>query len=95
MPVKGAPTKLNPVRLNTLNHLRVRRPNSNENNPCAAVLSSMLSMSSFRWLYGVELEVGLDRILGTNVEQMHPSATLSDPDPIRLVSRVHLLRLLE
>jgi hypothetical protein len=56
MPVKGAPTKLNPVRLNTLNHLRVRRPNSNENNPCAAVLSSMLSMSSFQWLYGVGLE---------------------------------------
>lgn len=37
------------MRLNTINHLRVRRPNQNEQNPCVVVMSSMLSMfcSSF------------------------------------------------
>ncbi|KAJ5308827.1 hypothetical protein N7508_004206 [Penicillium antarcticum] len=29
-------TRLNPMRLNTINHLRVRRPNQNEQNPCTA-----------------------------------------------------------
>jgi hypothetical protein len=37
-------TRLNPMRLNTINHLRVRRPNQNEQNPCVVVMSSMLSM---------------------------------------------------
>lgn len=32
------------MRLNTINHLRVRRPNQNEQNPCVVVMSSMLSM---------------------------------------------------
>lgn len=32
------------MRLNTINHLRVRRPNQNEQNPCVTVMSSMLSM---------------------------------------------------
>ncbi|KAJ5157124.1 uncharacterized protein N7482_008224 [Penicillium canariense] len=36
-------TRLNPLRLNTINHLRVRRPNQNEQNACVTVMSSMLS----------------------------------------------------
>ena len=36
-------TRLNPLRLNTINHLRVRRPNQNEQNPCVTVMSTMLS----------------------------------------------------
>ncbi|OQE75630.1 hypothetical protein PENNAL_c0072G04779 [Penicillium nalgiovense] len=36
-------TRLNPMRLNTINHLRVRRPNQNEQNPCVVVMSSMLN----------------------------------------------------
>jgi hypothetical protein len=36
-------TRLNPLRLNTINHLRVRRPNQHEQNPCVTVMSSMLS----------------------------------------------------
>lgn len=45
MPPKGASTKLNPVRLQTIPHLRIRHPNKNEGNPCVAVMSSMLSTS--------------------------------------------------
>ncbi|GAB1192101.1 hypothetical protein BDV32DRAFT_120847 [Aspergillus pseudonomiae] len=43
MPPKGATTRLNPVRLQTIPHLRVRRPNQHEQNPCVTVMSSMLS----------------------------------------------------
>lgn len=45
MPPKGASTRLNPVRLQTIQHLRVRRPNQNEQNPCITIMSSMLSTS--------------------------------------------------
>lgn len=43
MPAKGAPTRLNPVRLQTIQHLRVRRPNQHQQNPCVTVMSSVLS----------------------------------------------------
>ncbi|OJJ86524.1 mitochondrial 37S ribosomal protein mS37 [Aspergillus glaucus CBS 516.65] len=43
MPAKGASTRLNPVRLQTIPHLRVRRPNQHEQNPCVTVMSTMLS----------------------------------------------------
>ncbi|KAF9885768.1 hypothetical protein FE257_012350 [Aspergillus nanangensis] len=43
MPVKGATTRLNPIRLQTIPHLRIRRPNQHEQNPCVTVMSSMLS----------------------------------------------------
>lgn len=43
MPPKGAPTRLNPVRLQTIQHLRVRRPNQHEQNSCITVMSSVLS----------------------------------------------------
>ncbi|TQB77346.1 hypothetical protein MPDQ_002983 [Monascus purpureus] len=43
MPAKGAPTRLNPIRLQTIPHLRVRRPNVQERNPCVVVMSSVLS----------------------------------------------------
>ncbi|KAL4869121.1 hypothetical protein BDV12DRAFT_196552 [Aspergillus spectabilis] len=36
-------TGVKPIRLNTIPHLRVRRPNQNEQNACATVMSSMLS----------------------------------------------------
>lgn len=36
-------TRLNPLRLNTINHLRVRRPNQHEQNACVTVMSTMLS----------------------------------------------------
>ncbi|CAG7923616.1 unnamed protein product [Penicillium olsonii] len=36
-------TRMNPLRLNTINHLRVRRPNQHEQNPCVTVMSSMLN----------------------------------------------------
>lgn len=45
MPPKGVSTRLNPVRLQTIPHLRVRRPNQHEQNPCVTIMSSMLSMS--------------------------------------------------
>jgi hypothetical protein len=44
MPAKGAPTRLNPVRLQTIPHLRVRRPNQHQQNPCVTAMSSVLSM---------------------------------------------------
>lgn len=44
MPAKGVSTRLNPVRLQTIPHLRIRRPNQHEQNPCVTVMSSMLSM---------------------------------------------------
>lgn len=44
MPAKGVSTRLNPVRLQTIPHLRIRRPNQHEQNSCATVMSSMLSM---------------------------------------------------
>lgn len=43
MPPKNVSTRLNPIRLQTINHLRVRRPNQQEQNPCVTVMSSMLS----------------------------------------------------
>ncbi|KAL1971877.1 hypothetical protein VTN31DRAFT_1965 [Thermomyces dupontii] len=43
MPAKGASTRLNPVRLQTIQHLRVRRPNQNQQHPCTAIMSSMLN----------------------------------------------------
>lgn len=43
MPAKAVSTRLNPVRLQSIPHLRVRRPNTNEPNTCVAVMSSMLS----------------------------------------------------
>ncbi|KAL2868864.1 mitochondrial 37S ribosomal protein mS37 [Aspergillus lucknowensis] len=43
MPTKPPSTRLNPLRLNTIPHLRVRRPNQNEQNACATIMSSMLS----------------------------------------------------
>ncbi|KAK9568558.1 40S ribosomal protein mrp10 [Aspergillus fumigatus] len=43
MPPKGVSTRLNPVRLQTIPHLRVRRPNQHEQNPCVTIMSSMLS----------------------------------------------------
>ncbi|RAL17244.1 mitochondrial 37S ribosomal protein mS37 [Aspergillus homomorphus CBS 101889] len=42
MPPKAS-TRLTPVRLQTINHLRVRRPNKHQGNPCVAIMSSMLS----------------------------------------------------
>jgi pheromone shutdown protein TraB len=47
MPAKGAPTRLNPVRLQTIPHLRVRRPNQHQQNPCVTAMSSVLSMLLF------------------------------------------------
>ncbi|CAL5872787.1 uncharacterized protein PFLUO_LOCUS7056 [Penicillium psychrofluorescens] len=43
MPPKNVSTRLNPIRLQTINHLRVRRPNQQEQNPCVTVMSSMLN----------------------------------------------------
>lgn len=43
MPPKGT-TRLNPIRLQTIDHLRVRRPNRTDKNPCETIMSSMLSM---------------------------------------------------
>ena len=42
-PKGNVTTRLNPLRLNTINHLRVRRPNQHEQNACVTVMSSMLS----------------------------------------------------
>ena len=42
-PKGNVSTRLNPLRLNTINHLRVRRPNQNEQNPCVTVMSTMLN----------------------------------------------------
>ena len=54
MPAKGASTRLNPVRLQTIQHLRVRRPNQQQQNSCATIMSSMLStlfrMMKMNWL---------------------------------------------
>ncbi|OQD75258.1 hypothetical protein PENDEC_c008G01806 [Penicillium decumbens] len=44
-PKGNVSTRLNPLRLNTINHLRVRRPNQHEQNPCVTIMSSMLSTS--------------------------------------------------
>ncbi|OJJ47758.1 hypothetical protein ASPZODRAFT_29592, partial [Penicilliopsis zonata CBS 506.65] len=43
MPGKGAPTRLNGVRLQTIPHLRVRRPNQHEQNPCVNAMSTVLN----------------------------------------------------
>lgn len=43
MPGKGGSTRLNPVRLQTVPHLRIRRPNEQTRNPCVVIMSSMLS----------------------------------------------------
>lgn len=43
MPPKGSSTRLNPVRLQTIPHLRVRRPNQQQQNPCVTVMTSVLN----------------------------------------------------
>ncbi|RMJ28869.1 hypothetical protein PHISP_00208 [Aspergillus sp. HF37] len=44
MPPKGsASTRLSPVRLQTVSHIKVRRPNRQEKNPCEVIMSSMLN----------------------------------------------------
>jgi hypothetical protein len=61
MPAKGAPTRLNPIRLQTIKHLRVRRPNQQQPNSCATVMSSVLSthfssaLDVLFWLYRTQL----------------------------------------
>lgn len=45
-PKGSVSTRLNPLRLNTINHLRVRRPNQYDQNPCVTIMSSMLSTST-------------------------------------------------
>ncbi|KAL4907272.1 hypothetical protein BDW74DRAFT_176053 [Aspergillus multicolor] len=43
MPPKGVSTRLNPVRLNSITHLRVRDTGSKSATPCQAVMSAMLT----------------------------------------------------
>lgn len=79
MPAKGVSTRLNPVRLQTIPHLRIRRPNQHEQNSCVTVMSSMLSMfEHLGWGYGIQagrdamglvcesgkLTATMDRLLG-------------------------------
>ncbi|KAJ5328308.1 hypothetical protein N7541_001556 [Penicillium brevicompactum] len=52
-------TRLNPLRLNSINHLRIRRPNQNEANSCVTVMSSMLNCWASAG-YGVEGCAGLE-----------------------------------
>ncbi|RJE18866.1 hypothetical protein PHISCL_08801 [Aspergillus sclerotialis] len=43
MPPKGASTRLNPIRLQTVERLRIRRPNKTDKNPCETAMSAMLN----------------------------------------------------
>ncbi|KAL4806855.1 hypothetical protein BDV18DRAFT_138329 [Aspergillus unguis] len=43
MPPRNVSTKLNPVRLNSINHLRVRAPSTSQLSPCTAIMSAMLT----------------------------------------------------
>ncbi|KAL3463412.1 37S ribosomal protein Mrp10, mitochondrial [Aspergillus heterothallicus] len=75
MPVKPPPsTRLTPVRLNSINHLRVRRPNTQENNPCAVVLSSMLSCWASSG-HGAESCQGLEKELKACMDVKRPKTT--------------------
>ncbi|OOQ88272.1 mitochondrial 37S ribosomal protein YmS-T [Penicillium brasilianum] len=58
-PKGNVTTRLNPLRLNTINHLRVRRPNQNEQNACVTVMSSMLNCWASQG-YGHEGCAGLE-----------------------------------
>ncbi|KAL4886762.1 37S ribosomal protein Mrp10, mitochondrial [Aspergillus karnatakaensis] len=40
---KNVSTAVKPIRLNTINYLRVKAPNTSQQNSCAVVMSSMLS----------------------------------------------------
>ncbi|PGH19850.1 hypothetical protein AJ80_03767 [Polytolypa hystricis UAMH7299] len=43
MPPRGISTRMKPMQLQTVNKLRVKRPNKSEPNPCTAVMSSVLT----------------------------------------------------
>ncbi|KAL1957416.1 hypothetical protein VTO42DRAFT_5984 [Malbranchea cinnamomea] len=43
MPPRGASTRLKPMRLQTIDNLRIKRPNKNEPNPCITALSAVLN----------------------------------------------------
>lgn len=43
MPPKGGSTQLNPVRLQSVTKIRVRRPDKEPVNPCLGIMSAMLS----------------------------------------------------
>ena len=45
MAPKGASTTLNPIRLQTVTRLKIKRPDKQEPNPCLGPMSAMLSMS--------------------------------------------------
>ncbi|KAI9931757.1 hypothetical protein ASPWEDRAFT_169403 [Aspergillus wentii DTO 134E9] len=74
MPAKGAATRLNPVRLQTIPHLRVRRPNQHEQNPCTAVMSSMLSCWASSG-YGAEGCAALEQQLRACMDKPKPKNT--------------------
>ncbi|KAL3470580.1 hypothetical protein BJX99DRAFT_264121 [Aspergillus californicus] len=75
MPVKAPPsTRINPVRLNTINHLRVRRPNQTERSACTAVMSSMLSCWASSG-YAAEGCIALEAQLRQCMDEKKPSTT--------------------
>lgn len=43
MPPKGAPTRIKPLHLQTIQKLRVKSPNTHQANPCLAAMTSVLS----------------------------------------------------
>lgn len=45
MAPKGAPTTINPIRLQTVTRLKIKRPDKQEPNPCLGPMSAMLSLS--------------------------------------------------
>lgn len=61
MPPRGAPTRLKPMRLQTINTLRIKSPNKHEPDPCLTAMSGVLSeldlhnptsISNANWVQG-------------------------------------------
>ncbi|KAJ5183344.1 hypothetical protein N7492_000960 [Penicillium capsulatum] len=77
-PKGNVSTRLNPLRLNTINHLRVRRPNQHEQNPCVTVMSTMLNCWASQG-YGAEgcaaLETQLRKCMDAPVHSLLCSNT--------------------
>ncbi|PYH93903.1 37S ribosomal protein Mrp10, mitochondrial [Aspergillus ellipticus CBS 707.79] len=78
MPAKAATTRLNPIRLQSINQLRVKHPNKHESSPCVAVMSSMLSCWASQG-QGSEGCTMIEQQLKKCMDAPKPRSTRNDP----------------
>ncbi|EEH43033.1 mitochondrial 37S ribosomal protein YmS-T [Paracoccidioides brasiliensis Pb18] len=77
MPKKGAPTRMKPLRLQTIQKLRVKSPNTHQANPCLAVMTSCWASSRSGSGGCFSLEQQLKACMDTNKSQRAGKSTIN------------------